>query len=119
MRCVVLHLANLAEQARAPDGSPGTWLVTLRDLAEAIFDSDAVTPPLFIATLAGFSETDESACRSAYRDGLAQTDPALRGERLAMAAAICPVVGEPCVWLAYEAWSRGDRAAARAWAQRG
>jgi aspartyl/asparaginyl beta-hydroxylase/uncharacterized protein DUF6817 len=113
---VLLHLANLAEQARAPDGSPGTWLVTLHGLAEVIFDSDAVSPPLFIATLTGFSKSDESACRNAYRDGLAQTDPALRAERLAMAAATCPVVGEPCVWLAYEARSRGDLTAAREWA---
>jgi Aspartyl/Asparaginyl beta-hydroxylase len=114
---VFLHLANLAEQARAPDGSPGTWLVDVRDRAEVVFDSDAVTPPLFIATLAGFSKADESACRSAYRDGVVQTDPARRAERLAMAAATCPVVGEPCVWLAYEARRRGELAAAREWAR--
>jgi len=113
---VLLHLANLAEQARAPDGSPGTWLGDLRDLAEVVFDSDAVTPPLFVATLAGFSKADESACRAAYRDGLSQIDPARRAERLAMAAATCPVVGEPCVWLAYEARRRGELAAAREWA---
>ena len=113
---VLLHLANLAEQARAPDGSPGTWLVDLRDLAEVVFDSDAVTPPLFIATLAGFSRADESACRGAYRDGLGEIDSALRTERLAMAAATCPVVGEPCVWLAYEARRRGDLSPAREWA---
>ncbi len=114
---VLLHLANLAEQAQAPDGSPGTWLVDLRELAEVVFDSDAVTPPLFIATLAGFSKTDESACRGAYGDGLVQIDPALRADRLAMAAAICPVVGEPCAWLAYEARRRGEVAAAGEWAQ--
>jgi hypothetical protein len=114
---VLLHLANLAEQARAPDGSPGTWLADLRDLAEVVFDSRAVTPPLFIARLAGFSRADESACRSAYRDGLAEIDTALRAERLAMAAATCPVVGEPCVWLAYEARRRGDPVATREWAR--
>ncbi|MHB8659678.1 MAG: aspartyl/asparaginyl beta-hydroxylase domain-containing protein [Solirubrobacteraceae bacterium] len=113
---VLLHMANLAEQARGADGAPGTWLVDLRNLAETVFDSDTVTPPLFIARLAGFSKADESACRSAYRDGLAQTDPARRAERLAMAAATCPVVGEPCVWLAYEAWRGGERAAAHDWA---
>jgi hypothetical protein len=114
---VLLHLANLAEQARAPDGSPGTWLVDLRDLAELVFDSGAVTLPLFIATLAGFSKADESVCRSAYRNGLLETDSALRAERLAMAAATCPVVGEPCVWLACEARRRGELAAAREWAR--
>ncbi len=113
---VLLHLANLAEQAQAPDGSPGTWLVDVRDLAEIVFDSDAVAPPPFLAALAAFSKTEESACRSAYRDGLVQTDPAVRAERLAMAAVTCPVVGEPCVWLAYEARCRGELAAAREWA---
>lgn len=113
---VLLHMANLAEQARAPDGSPGIWLVDLRDLAEVVFDSSAVTLPLFVATLAGFSAADESACRRAYRDGLAHGDPGTRSERLAMAAAACPVIGEPCAWLAYEAGRRGDREAAREWA---
>jgi aspartyl/asparaginyl beta-hydroxylase/uncharacterized protein DUF6817 len=114
---VLVHLANLAEQARAPDGSPGTWIARLRDRAEVVFDSRAVDLPLFIATLAGFSADDESACRGAYRDGLASADRAVRGERLAMAAAACPVVGEPCVWLAAEARRRGELAAAREWAQ--
>ncbi|MDQ6834738.1 MAG: aspartyl/asparaginyl beta-hydroxylase domain-containing protein [Actinomycetota bacterium] len=114
---VLLHLANLADQAQASDGSPGTWLVDLRDLAEVVFDSNAVTPPLFIATLAGFSKADESACRAAYRDALAQSDPAPRAERLTMAAAICPVVAEPCVWMAYEAGCRGDLMAAHEWAR--
>jgi aspartyl/asparaginyl beta-hydroxylase/uncharacterized protein DUF6817 len=114
---VLLHLANLAEQARAPDGSPGTWLVALRDLAEVVFDSGAVTLPLFVATLAGLAKADESACRGAYRDGLAEADPIVRTERLAIAAAACPVVGEPCVWLAYEARRRGELGAARQWSQ--
>ncbi len=103
---VLLHMANLAEQTRAPDGSPGTWLVDLRDLAEVVFDS----------RLAGFSAADESAGRRAYRDGLAQGDPAARAERLAIAAAACSVIGEPCAWLAYEAGRRGDWEAAREWA---
>ncbi len=113
---VVLHLANLAEQARAPDGSPGTWLSEVRNLSEIVFDSTAVTPPLFIATLAGFTQTDERACRSAYREGLMHTDPSLRVERLALAAAICPVVAEPCVWMAYEARRHCEPAKAHEWA---
>jgi aspartyl/asparaginyl beta-hydroxylase/uncharacterized protein DUF6817 len=113
---VILHLANLAEQARAPDGSPGEWLVDLRDLAEAVVDSRAVTLPLVIATLAGFTAADESACRGAYRDGVASAEPAVRAERLALAAAACPVIGEPCVWLADGAWRRGDLGQAREWA---
>jgi aspartyl/asparaginyl beta-hydroxylase/uncharacterized protein DUF6817 len=114
---VLLHLANVAEQARAPDGSPGSWLAGLRDRAEILFDSGAVTLPPFVATLAGFTADDETACRRAYRDGVASSDPAVRAERLAMAAAACPVVGEPCVWLADEAHRRGELAAAREWAR--
>jgi hypothetical protein len=112
---VLLHLANVAEQARSPDGSPGSWLAGLRDRAEVLFDSSAVTLPMFVATLAGFTADDESTSRRAYRDGVASSDPAVRAERLAMAAATCPVVGEPCVWLADEAQRRGDLAAAREW----
>ena len=114
---VLLHLANVAEQARAPDGSPASWLAGLRDRAEVLFDSTAVTLPLFLATLAGFTADDETACRRAYRDGVASGDPPARVERLAMAAAACPVVGEPCVWLADEAQRRGEPAAAREWAR--
>jgi hypothetical protein len=113
---LLLHLANLAEQARGPDGSPGTWLAGLRDRAEVLFDSRAVKLPLFLATLAGFSADDESTCRAAYRDGVASTDLAVRTERLSLAAAVCPVVAEPCVWLADDAQRRGDLPAAREWA---
>jgi hypothetical protein len=114
---VLLHLANLADQARAPDGSPAAWLVQLRDLAELIVDSRAVALPLFVATLAGVSQDDESSARRAYRDALAEIDDRRRADRLALAAAACPVVGEPCVWLADAAWRRGDPEAARAWAR--
>ncbi len=114
---ILLHLANLAEQARAPDGSPGMWLAGLRDRAELLFDSQAVALPLFVATLAGVSTDDEAAGRGAYREALASADPAIRAERLAMAVAACPVVAEPCVWLADDARRRGERAAAREWAR--
>jgi hypothetical protein len=114
---VLLHLANVAEQARAPDGSPGSWLAGLRDRAEVLFDSTAVSLPLFVAALAGFTADDETACRRVYREGVASSDPAVRADRLAMAAAACPVVGEPCVWLADEAQRRGELSAAREWAR--
>ena len=47
---VLLHMANLAEQARATDGAPGRWLVRLRDIAELLLDGEAIVPPLFVAT---------------------------------------------------------------------
>jgi Aspartyl/Asparaginyl beta-hydroxylase len=115
---VLLHMANLAEQAQARDGSPGRWLVRLRELAELLIGSEAVALPLFVAELAAFSETDESLTRSTYRSGIARADdPEARANQLALAAAACPVVGEPCVWQAHLSRSRGDIAAARWWAR--
>ncbi|HSO97812.1 MAG TPA: aspartyl/asparaginyl beta-hydroxylase domain-containing protein, partial [Solirubrobacteraceae bacterium] len=114
---VLLHLANLAEQARAPDGSPAPWLAALRDRAEVLFHSDAVRLPAFIAELAGLTPAAESTARSAYREGLMQSDQAARAERMALAAANCVVVAEPCVWLAYEMWRQRELDAAREWAR--
>jgi aspartate beta-hydroxylase len=106
---VLLHMANLAEQARAEDGAPGLWLVRIRELAELLLDSEAVTLPLFIAELASFTEADELTTAQAYRDGIAGAD----ADRLALAAALCPVLAEPCVWLAHLA---RDRESAGSWA---
>jgi aspartate beta-hydroxylase len=109
---VLLHLANLAEQACARDGSPAAWLVKAYGLGELLADSGTLEPPGFIAELASFTERDETDTRRAYRAGL-------NGEesRLAVAAAACPVVAEPCVWLACRARSEGDEEAAASWSQ--
>ena len=115
---VLLHMANLAEQARADDGSPGRWLVRLRELAELLIGSEAVTLPLFVAELAAFSEADESLTRRAYRTGIARAgDPEAMANGLALSAAACPVVPEPCIWQAHLARSQGDLTAARSWAR--
>ena len=115
---VMLHLANLADQARAPDGSPGAWLAIAARMMELLENSPAVALPGFAAALSEVSPEDESIGLRAYREGLAATDPAARADRLAQAAAACPVAGEPCAWLADAAWRRGEEEAARAWAQR-
>jgi Aspartyl/Asparaginyl beta-hydroxylase len=115
---VLVHMANLAQQARASDGAPGQWLVRLRELAELLIGSEVVTLPLFIARLAAFSEADESVTRHAYRAGIAELDDLeARASWLGLAAAVCPVVPEPCVWLAHLWWCRQDHQAARRWAQ--
>jgi hypothetical protein len=100
---VLLHMANIAEQAS------GLWLARLRELAELLPESDR---PLFTAQLASFDEEDEALTRTAYLDGLAGDGSEAA---LALAAAACPVVAEPCVRLAHLAASRGDDAASRAW----
>ncbi len=119
---VLLHMANLAEQSRSADGSPGRWLVRLRELAELLLDGDTVTVPLFIAGLAAFSETDELLALRAYRAGVGRAvspSPEVRADELALAAATCPVVAEPVIWLAHLSRLRGDFPEARAWAERG
>lgn len=115
---VLLHMANLAEQASAADGSPGPWLARLRELGELLIDSDAVRLPLFVAALASVSEEDESQARRAYAAGIAAGDDPGRGaDALALAASLCPVVPEPCIWQAYLSRSRGDVAMAARWAR--
>ncbi len=112
---MVLHLANLAEQSRAADGSPGHWLVRAHSLAELLHEGASVARPPFAAQLASFEETDEALTRTAYLDGLGG-DGEGRGDALALAAALSPAVPEPCVWLAHLSARRGDGAASRAWA---
>ena len=114
---LLLHMANLAEQARDKDGAPAAWLVRLRDMAEPLWDADALALPRFLAVLACVSEEHESLARHAYSSGLRIGDAVAQTSALGMAAAACPVVPEPCVWQAYLAWGRGDIVAARAWAQ--
>jgi hypothetical protein len=113
---VLMHMANLAEQARAADGSPGRWLARTHSMAQLLLMEEAsvAAPPLAVQ-LASFEEADEGHTRTAYLDGLA-ADEVGRGDALALAAALCPVVAEPCVWLAHASWCRGDGVAARCWA---
>jgi aspartate beta-hydroxylase len=112
---VLLHMANLAEQARSADGSPGRWLVSVRDLGEHVVDSEAIVPPAFTALLAAFSPEQESLTRGAYVGALDGPSEA-RPDALALAAATCPVIPEPCAWLAHLSLRRGEDGAAQAWA---
>ncbi len=114
---VLVHMANLAEQTQAADGSPGHWLVRLGELAELIAGEQVAAPP-FTARLGELSETDESLVRGAYRDALGEGDRvAGRERRLELAAAMGSVVGEPCVWLAHLARCRGEPTEPRLWAR--
>jgi hypothetical protein len=114
---VMLHMANLAEQGQLRDGSPGRWLVRLRELAELLIDSEEIELPGFVAQLAGFTDADEAQTQRAYAAGLGRSDdPQHAASRLGLAAAICPVVAEPCVELVRLARSAGDDEAAERWA---
>jgi Aspartyl/Asparaginyl beta-hydroxylase/Domain of unknown function (DUF6817) len=111
---VLLHMANLAEQK----GSGDEWLVRVRRLAELLIDSNFVRLPSFVAALADFTDEDERLLQRAYAAGLAGLDaPQAAGRQLGLAAGVCPVVAEPCVWLAYLAHRAGDGSTARHWAR--
>jgi aspartate beta-hydroxylase len=112
---LLLHLANLAEQAHAGDGTPRPWLARAGELAELLEDSESVTAPLFLAQLLSFSAQDEALMRRAYLSAVRDEGHA-RGDGFALAAATCPVVAEPCVWLAYLSRCRGQPAVAARWA---
>jgi aspartate beta-hydroxylase len=117
---VVLHMANRAEQARADDGSPGAWLVNVRELAELLEGRDSIALPRFVARLAGVSAEDESRARLAYVAALEDVEAVeARFGRLSLAAAVCPVVPEPCIWLAYLSRCLGDAEMASSWARCG
>jgi len=103
---VLLHMANIAEQA------PGLWLAGLCQLAELLHDSDR---PVFTVQLARFEEEDEELVRRSY-SGALLSEGDERASALALAAAACPVVAEPCVGLAHLAARRGDDVSSRAWA---
>ena len=114
---VLLHMANLAEQARAPDGSPARWLSRLGELAELLDDAEGLIPPPFLARLASFSSADESLAGRAYREAVGRgDDPHARASRFALAASVCSVIAEPCVWLAYISRANGEPVVSRAWA---
>jgi aspartate beta-hydroxylase len=109
-------MANLAEQASAVDGSPGRWLVRVRDLAELLLDAEAIVLPVFIAQLAALSDADESRARTAYLEAVSEERDQARADGFSLAAACCPVVPEPCVWLTFVSRRRGDHDSARSWA---
>src|SRR5436305_693233 len=67
---VLLHMANLAEQARAADGSPGRWLSRLGELAELLDDVEDLEPPRFLTQLASFSRGQEALALRAYREAV-------------------------------------------------
>jgi aspartate beta-hydroxylase len=113
---VLLHMANLADQAAMPDGSPARWLVKLAEMAELLDDSEELAPPAVAVQLSHLSEQDEAMAGRAYRDAVARADdPVTRRDRFALSASTGAVLPEPCVWLAYLSATEDDMPLARAW----
>jgi hypothetical protein len=114
---VLLHMANLADQAQSRDHSPGRWLFRLVELGEVLDGDRRITPPRFLSALATFSADDEALALSTYVDAVNRSDDHVaRMSRFALAAAVCPVIAEPCAWLALLCAAQGDTSAGSAWA---
>src|SRR5581483_10525178 len=90
----------------------------LGNLAELLRESEAIDVPPVVNQLAALSAAAESTAVRAYKAALSRPDdPAFRASRLSLAAAACPVVAEPCVWLGHIARAGGDETAAKSWAE--
>jgi Aspartyl/Asparaginyl beta-hydroxylase len=118
---IVLHMANLAEQARAKDHSPGSWLTRVAKLGKTLAGERMEAPRALAQRLSPLTVEDEETIRNAYRVSLTELgDPTGGAERrLAQAAVACPVVPEPCLWLAYISLRREDWASAEWWTAKG
>jgi aspartate beta-hydroxylase len=114
---VLLHVANFAEQAGGTDGAPCPWLSRLGELGELLSDAADLAPPPFLVGLASFSAGEESRVLRAYRDGVGRADDSqARATRFALAASLCPLIAEPCMWLGYVSRASGDYEVSREWA---
>ncbi|MGH2891768.1 MAG: aspartyl/asparaginyl beta-hydroxylase domain-containing protein, partial [Solirubrobacteraceae bacterium] len=85
-------------------------------LGELLADSDAIAAPRCVAALAVLTDADEQLALRSYVQAAGATGWA-RASALALAATACPLVGEPCVWLAHLARCGGDDEGARSWAR--
>jgi aspartate beta-hydroxylase len=117
---LILHMANLVEQAQAKNGEPAHWVSRVlrwgsllrpcRDLVPEIFGEDPLP-----------GDEDERRARRLYADGFRLLHDSLDGAASALDRANerCPVLGEPAIWRAYVALRAGDRPLARDRAARG
>ena len=111
---VLLHIANLAEQARR---GPGEWLARVGRLGRLLGESGLTVPPV-LATLSPITADNEVLARRAYVLALEEmADVAAAQRHLAQALAVCPVLPDPYVWLAWTSAGVEDWAAAESWPQ--
>jgi hypothetical protein len=114
---ILLHMANVAEQVKAKDGSPGVWLAHVARLS-AMLEGSEIAVPAFQHQLWRFSAEDEGLVRHGYSSGLRELDDLGGGAecRLAQVIAACPILPEPYIWLAYISLRHQDWAASLWWA---
>ena len=119
---LLLHLANLADQAREKDSSPAIWMHRASQWAlwirEASSYTAVVPPPAFAAASEALDIDCERDARGAYLEALRAMPeyPAAAAENFSLALAANPFIGEPRVWLAYLALRDGRFDAAWRWA---
>jgi Aspartyl/Asparaginyl beta-hydroxylase len=116
---VIIHMANLAEQAEEVDGTPGKWLAKVSRLGSKLAASDASIPPIFGGCRSIVRPEDERTLRDDYLSALASIDdPEKADSLLASASAACPWVGEPYIWRAQIALDQGRPDTALLWSER-
>lgn len=107
---LVLHLANIAEQSAAPNGSPAVWLERASRIGSLARRFGVKAPPVFDHCRALVSHESEERLMQAYASALrnctAVTDE--HAEQLLSAAVQAPWVAEPWIWLGLLAIASND-----------
>lgn len=112
---LVMHLANVAEQACLADGAPTCWLASARALAVHIAERAETVPGLLDVFDFLVTREDEERALEAYDTALRTlaVDAEAALGRMAAASAILAGVAELVLWLSCAALLRGDRVSAR------
>lgn len=107
---LVLHIANVADQACLADGGPTVWLSPCAELARWAKRNADTVPPIFGDCTAMVSRKLEEAALEAYDTALRMLfqDIDIAAERLVSASQELPHVAEPLVWLGYLSYMHGD-----------
>jgi hypothetical protein len=111
---IVLHMANAADQACASNGAPGRWLARASWMGSRLRQFEGPLPPVFSCCMDMINDVEEGAARDAYRKGVdtVAQNPSQAAQHFANAAAACPHVAEPMIWMAYTCLHSGDSAGA-------
>ena len=111
---IVLHMANAADQACASNGAPGRWLARASWMGSRLRHFEGPLPPVFSYCMDIIDDVEEGTARDAYCKGVdtVAKNPSQAAQQFADAAAACPHVAEPMIWMAYTRLHSGDSAGA-------
>jgi hypothetical protein len=112
---LVLHMANLAEQACDEEGLPGRWIARVSRWGAKLAAAGLPAPRVLGGCSSVISADDEQGALASYLAGL--STPAdqhfAAADHFAAASQLCPWVGEPWVWRAWLALALGRDGDAR------